>query len=147
MLLITSVTTCKNTDTVESRLAGSEPGKYWDLIYKGDSIPTKTLLNPDPEYCIFLKKPNKIVHYQYEDPFKVIDRGCFTDVKFNPDTFAIKNDSIVNFLGDDYHIKLLTDDSMILKRCWTSGLHKGLCMFYMYKKSRIQDKKIFVCKY
>ena len=125
-------------------MIGSGKVKYWDLVYENIK-PVSNNIDfsvEEPKYCIAFTQPNKIIHYKYKDSTCVIDKGCDTDIQFNPDTFVIYSDTAVRFLGNLHRIEYHSVNKLILKR----KMEGNVFLYYVYQTSYIQDKTVLKCE-
>ncbi|HEX8657956.1 MAG TPA: hypothetical protein VF690_10495 [Hymenobacter sp.] len=126
-------------------LTGNSGIKYWDVVYSSDiyNRPQNPFSKSGlPNYCIKLERSGRVTHYNYLDSLRIIDRGCNTDVVFNPDSFTFESDSTLRFGGRKYSITFLSKEFMILK----FGPDRINRATVIYSASKAQTKEIVRCK-
>ena len=119
--------------------------KYWDVIYTTNIFGRyHSPLNRDgkPYSCDKFEINGKVSHYDYLDSVSVIDRGCNTDIKYNPDDFIFESDTILSFGGRKFKIDALTKNIMVLKSISSDKNY----MTVIYQASRMQEKEVVKCK-
>lgn len=121
--LLSLLGSCQSTTSSPERyLTDDGHGKYWDCIYStsvlGHINPTyapPSLERPVmlPYNCEYFAAHQQVIHYANVDSSTVMDRG-YSDVQFNPDTFALRGNFLF-FSGHQHRILTLTPQVLVLE--------------------------------